>query len=432
MKLIVIIVVKIVIKISRLFGHNGSALPGLIAEKLYPSLLEKMLTKLSSGIIVVTGTNGKTTTTKIITELLNTNDSRVLTNKSGSNFTRGILSTVIERCTLSGKLPYDIGVFELDEAYARLFTRQVKPKVFVALNVLRDQLDRYGEISKTASLIAESAKSADVVILNADDPPIADLGKVISPNKVRYFGVNPKLKKHLPSDENLHGPSSAKQNAKTDFKIDLELVSTEDLGLSQEVVIKSDMEKFSARLNLKGVYNAVNAVSAMLAVKIIRPELTYQNIADGLKSIHPAFGRGEIIEIEGRQITLGLIKNPAGFNQNIKSFINSDIDALLIAINDRYADGRDVSWLWDVDVTSIKQIPKVYTSGIRAYDMALRLKYSDIPLDINYIDQNIDRSLVKVIQTVKPGGKIVVLPTYTAMLQIRKNFAKHVEMDSIW
>ncbi|MCE7936497.1 Mur ligase family protein [Candidatus Saccharibacteria bacterium CPR2] len=429
MKLAVILLVKIIIKISRLFGHNGSALPGLIAEKLYPNLLKDTLIGLKSGIIVVTGTNGKTTTTKIISELLSASDKKVLTNRSGSNFTRGILSTVIEKSTLTGELPYDIGVFELDEAYARLFTKEVKPRILVALNVLRDQLDRYGEITKTADLIGEAAKSADYVVLNADDPPISNLSKKLSFSRTKFFGMSSDLKLHLPSDDELHGSVATKNSNQ---KVDLKLIAAEDLGSNQKITLQAGKEKFLTNFNLKGIYNAVNAAAAILTVKTAFPETSYSNVACKLSQIQPAFGRGEVIDVEGRKIVLGLIKNPAGFNQNIRSFIDSDVDAILIVINDKYADGRDVSWLWDVNVDKLAKVSHIHTSGIRTYDMALRLKYSDIDINPDFIDQDINRSLKKIINLTKPGDKIVIFPTYTAMLKIRKIFSKNVKVDSIW
>ncbi|MDX1765788.1 MAG: Mur ligase family protein, partial [Candidatus Saccharimonadales bacterium] len=206
MKLFVIWIGKTVLLGLRLFRKSGTALPGLIAERMYPSLMRVMLRKLPHGVVLVTGTNGKTTTTKIISELFESQGLRVLSNSSGSNFTRGVFSAIVRHSTWFGRLEFDVAVFELDEAYSRLFAKQVKPRVVLVTNILRDQLDRYGEIDTTANHIRKAISYSGGAILNADDPPVAAMGDALKdPSKVRYYGVSASLRKYLPSDEEMHG-----------------------------------------------------------------------------------------------------------------------------------------------------------------------------------------------------------------------------------
>jgi len=189
--------------LTRLKGTGGHALPGLVVERLLPRYLASMLAQLPDGVVVITGTNGKTTTTKMVVELLRANGKRVLTNPTGSNFTRGIISSLTHQAKLSGHLPFDIGIFELDEAYARHFVAQVKPKWVLALNVMRDQLDRFGELDTAARLIADTMLEAtEGVIINDDDARL--VAHALQANKhTMYFGVAPKLRQYFPVDDEL-------------------------------------------------------------------------------------------------------------------------------------------------------------------------------------------------------------------------------------
>lgn len=430
---IVIVVTKTMIKTLRLFGWHGSALPGFVAEKIRPDLLPKLLGRLPKGYIVITGTNGKTTTTKILSQLLQMSGYRVLTNKSGSNFTRGILASLIDQASISGKLPYDIAIIEVDEAYSRLLAEKISPRICLVLNVLRDQLDRYGEIDTTASLIGATVERSQEAVLNADDPPVANLGRYLpSAAKVTYFGLSSKLRQYLPSDSELLAGvevGSSLDSSKSQQKPDVELIDYRSRAGVSHLKFRVGNKTHHTLFNLDGIHNAANAAAALAAFYRIHPKLDGASIK-ALAMVKPAFGRGEDLKVGGVVIKLGLVKNPAGFNQNLRSYISSTTSTILIAINDRYADGRDVSWLWDVDFTPLKgKGISVVVSGIRAYDMALRLQYDGI--EVKQIVRNLHKALRRSLGLTK-SGNLVILPTYTAMLEIRKKLAKHTEVHKLW
>jgi len=427
---ITIITSKLAILGLRLIGRHGTALPGLMAETMYPGLLKYLAGRISGGVILVTGTNGKTTTAKMLRGLMEQRGLRVLANRSGSNFTRGILASVIEHAKLSGRLDYDIAVFEVDEAYCRWLAEQVKPRTVVVLNVMRDQLDRYGEIDTTAGLIGQSLKFADGAVLNADDPPVAKLNRQLNDAKnTTYYAVSPQLKNQLPSDEELLAGNGISPSQRPEAQIILRDFRPEQDNLVSFAVNKTTLR---AKLKFGGVHNAQNAAAALAALFSLFGNVS-QKDADSLADIQPAFGRGEIINIKGVPTRLALIKNPSGFNQNIRAFAaKPEIGGILVLINDRYADSRDVSWLWDVDLSPLKNLKRVklFAGGIRAYDMALRFKYEDIP--VTSVDNSIKSVLMTAVDSVPRGQELLVLPTYTAMLEVRKLVSKSSELEEIW
>lgn len=430
-KFITITLVKILIRGLRLVGHHGTALPGLLAESIYPGLLKRLAAQLEGGIVIVTGTNGKTTTSKMLRGLLEARGIRVLSNRSGSNFTRGIIASFIDHTTWSGKLDYDMAVLEVDEAYCRLVARQVKPEALLVLNVMRDQMDRYGEIDTTAQLIGEAMEYAKGAILNADDPPVASLAGLLKDKKTTFYGVSPQLKSQLPADEELLSGQS-KLKLKSPSRPDLQLTDFQPES-NNRLTINDGQSQYSLRLNFNGVHNAQNATAALAALKHLKGAIEQADL-DSLASIEPAFGRGEQVSIRGVDTRLALIKNPSGFNQNIRAFaLDKKIGAILILINDKYADSRDVSWLWDVDLATLKGRQKelpVVCGGIRAYDMALRLSYEDIePADI---EVSIKSALKGAIDSAPKGKQLLILPTYTAMLEVRKLLSKTTELEKIW
>ncbi len=423
--IIVITFGKLLIWILRKSGRNGSALPGLIAEKFYPSLLTKQLDKLDNGVIVVTGTNGKTTTTKSIVYLLEQCGYKVFTNPSGSNFTRGVYASIINYSSISSSLDYDIAVLELDEAYSRVFAKLYSPRLVVALNVMRDQLDRYGEIDKTAEMIGDTISYAsEGAILNYDDHRVSAL-KAKTTKQVSYFGIDESLKSHIPSDDDLHGKASNHHKKKHYKK-------------SNNIVILSDYKPgyigfniagklYRTKVQIAGIHNAFNLAAAVATVLRVCPDMEPQFVVPTIKNIPAAFGRGEVINIEDKSITLALVKNPSGFRQSLRSYDTKQYGAVAFVINDEFADGRDVSWLWDVDFTSVSKDTQRYTSGIRGSDMALRLKYDELKsTNVADIPQLVSRLLDN------KSDHILIFCTYTAMLQIRSLFGKKTKLEDIW
>lgn len=410
---------KTVGSISKLRGGGGQALPGLVVEKLIPSYLQSMLLQLQEGIIVITGTNGKTTTTKMVVELLRANGKRVLTNPTGSNFTRGIISSLTSQAKLNGKLNYDIGVFELDEAYAKQFAKQIKPDWVLALNVMRDQLDRFGELDIAAKMIGATMHEAKKgIVVNDDDSRLTDLANSISHHhgqKVYFFGVKPKLRKFFPIDDELVAVEKLTPKNKTHRRT-VELAGFKD----GKIEFAFGKKELSTKLQLSGQHNYQNAAAALALVKAILPKAEDDLLVEQLSTIKPAFGRGELFKLkDGSSVRLVLVKNPAGFRQSLASYpiLKS---SLMFAINDNYADGRDVSWLWDVDFMTLEGKAIPVSSGSRAADMALRLQYDDVK--VQRVEPNLELALKALCS--KKGDKLI-FTTYTAMLQLYKILKKH-------
>jgi UDP-N-acetylmuramyl tripeptide synthase len=399
---------------------GGHTLPGLVIEMIFPNYMRKMLQALPEGVVIITGTNGKTTTTKIVVELLQANHKKVLTNSTGSNLTRGITSSISRQARLSGKLDKDIAVLELDEASARRLVEQVKPRWVLGLNVSRDQLDRFGEVDTVAAYIEAAMKSAtEGVITNSSDPHLLRIAQRLAQKKNRdisYFGAARRLIKYFPSDYDLAavdklGRTFEKLKSQS---VDVELADFKD----QKVVYKINDHDYQANLKLSGQHNFLNGAAALaLSLKLL-PGVTVENLISQLSEVDLAFGRGEKYQLKnGAEIELVLVKNPASFTQALSSY-SAKTTNLMIAINDNIADGRDVSWLWDVNFGPLAT-DVVLTSGKRAADMALRLSYDDIKV------QTIEPDLTNAVKLLsKRDGPKVILSTYTAMLQLYRLLTK--------
>ncbi len=407
-----IILGKTVRHIARLRGGSGSALPGLFVERIDPRFTKRTLDTLPHGVVLVSGTNGKTTTTKMIVELLEGQGLRVFTNRTGSNFSRGVAAALLSEISLSGKLAADIAVLELDEAHAVHFVRAIAPRHTLLLNVMRDQLDRFGEIDTTAKLLTTIAEhTTHSLTLNREDPRIAAIADLIPRTvSLRYFGLAPQLLGQFPSDDNLHDQSSVKS---TQLPADVILESFRETTASFVI----DDTAYPTSLKLSGIYNIFNAAAALATVRnVLGDKADTSKLIETLSTITPAFGRGEIIEVNGQPLELVLVKNPSGFRLGLSSFSPAGY-ATMIAINDNYADGRDMSWLWDVSFESLRQDGVEMVSGIRAYDMALRLDYDNVP--VRTIIPDLKQSLKDFI-TAHPDQPKRIFCTYTAMLALRR------------
>lgn len=361
---------------------------------------------------------GKTTTTKIVVELLESVGLKVFTNRTGSNFSRGVAAALLDEVNIRGKLDADIAVLELDEAWAVKFVQIVRPRFSLLLNVMRDQLDRFGEIDNTAALLQKIAEAtSDTVVLNRDDPRIFKISEHIQAKKA-FFGTTSELLQLMPTDDTLkYGTAVANQSVAADVL--LKKIN------AQQATFQIDNKEIDVDLQLTGVYNLLNAAAAVaLARQIAGPEIT-DTILSALENIKPAFGRGETIYLNGTPIELILVKNPSGFRLALLSFAKNN-SATMIAVNDNYADGRDVSWFWDVDFSLLKNVAMI--SGVRAYDMALRLQYDDIP--IGKIDTNISKALEDFINT-NPDEPKQIFCSYTAMTAIRRLLSEKTDVEEI-
>lgn len=465
---------------SRLAHGGGSAFPGKIVERIDPQFLARTLQQLPLGVVLVSGTNGKTTTTRMVASMLESLGLKVFTNPTGSNFTRGVVSSLLAEVSLGGKLDADIAVLELDEAYAVHFVKQVQPDYCLLLNVMRDQLDRFGEIDNTARLLSKAAEATTgTVVLNREDPRIARLAVVAHTEdgvEVRYFGLDGSLRSFFPSDDDMCTTVDTASSANIEIDDAAAIAKTgenaeksEDAAIAEQLPADVtllavgdhrasfgiDGETYETGVRLEGVYNLYNAAAALAVVRAVVADAqamflpfeqnvtdellrqvgisqrmidfahsTTQAMIDAAAEVTPAFGRGEVIDVNGSPVELLLVKNPMGFRLSLASFTPEGCDTM-IAINDEYADGRDMSWLWDVDFSSLRDTGVAMVSGVRAWDMALRLEYDQVP--VNSVNTELEEA-VSTFVNANPGAPKHIYCTYTAMLKTRAALGKIAEV----
>jgi lipid II isoglutaminyl synthase (glutamine-hydrolysing) len=394
--------------LSRLVGRGGTAIPGLVAERIDPRVIDKLVASIPGGVAVVTGTNGKTTTTKMLVTALERSGMPVLTNPTGSNLARGV-ATVLIGASRRGRIEgYGLAVLEIDEAAVSVLAPRLRPRVAVVTNLARDQLDRYGELDTTARHLKVAVTSAARAVLNADDPAVASLDA----GRTAWFGAVGSIRSTMPHDRVLYGTDGPEDPAVVP---DALLEAAEAQGDGQRIMVTLAGTSLEAVLRLPGAYNGYNAAAALLAAA----ELGVDPIvaAQSLEEMPPAFGRGQVIAYEGRRVKLLLVKNPSGFNQALRLLIDAaDGVPVLIAINDNFADGRDVSWLWDVRFEELAATEhQIGASGLRAADMALRLKYAGVEA---WADTDLAAALRAAVAAAPEDGLVYVIPTYTAMLSL--------------
>lgn len=408
---------------ASLLRGGGSALPGLVVERIDPGFVPRTLEPLPFGVAVVSGTNGKTTTTKIVVELLRSQGLRVFTNRTGSNFTRGVASALLAEVDGHGALDADVAVLELDEAHAVHFVAAVTPRYSLVLNVLRDQLDRFGEIDTAAKMLRTLARStSQTVVLNRHDPLVTSSASSIRRAQIRYFGLSAELTQLFPSDDRLRGPGSpARSGRLPDADVVLHAVR------GQSAVFLIDGHEVATTLQLQGLHNVYNAAAALaLARSIVGSAGEPARLVAALPAVAPAFGRGETLTIEGRPVSLVLIKNPSGFRLSLSSFSSTGCQTM-IAVNDQPADGRDVSWLWDVDFGSLRTAGVAVVTGSRAFDVALRLQYDEVT--VSHIDPDLPRALH---QALSAGDEpLRIYCTYTAMRALRRELARLTDLEVV-
>ena len=441
---------------SRLLGRGGgTALPGLVAVRFDPAIVANLGEQLGRGRVLVTGTNGKTTTSRIVARALEEGGVPYLHNREGSNLMRGIASALLDASWLSGTIPggeETLGLFETDEATLPAAARALRPTVLAFTNLFRDQLDRYGEVDTVAGFwrTALQASPRDAtLVLNADDPSVADLA-IGWEGPVHWFGVDdPAFATETAgaTDARWCGACGGSfeysrryfahighwrctgcgrlraepQTSGSNIRLGLDAAAFDVTGLG------------TVTMPLTGVYNVYNALAAVAILKVL--EVPEAPIVAGLANVRPAFGRQEVVELEGRRLRIMLCKNPAGANQVIRLLRAVDGGAGLhvaALLNDRFADGRDVSWTWDVDFELLAgRIASCYAGGDRAEDMALRLKYAGWPTPRN-VAHGPARLLDAIVRGTPVGADVFVIPTYTAMLGLRAELAKRGVAGQFW
>ncbi len=423
MDLLIIAFGKLFSKIARSLNlGNGSTWPGHLALKINPDFIKIMVDKSNLRVILVAGTNGKTTTSLLLKTILEYSGKKVIHNSSGANLLNGIASTLLLNANPGGKINADFVIFEVDENTLIQFLKEIIPDYLILLNLFRDQLDRYGEVDVVAknwqSVISDQKKTR--LILNADDPQIAYLGKE-SKNAV-YFGLDDRDATKLTQEhaaDSIYCPNCGnKLGYKSIYYSHLGDWSCTECGLKRP---KLNLSQFS-HFPLSGLYNRYNTLASVLAAKQIG--LSDSDIEIGLRTFKPAFGRQEIMPIQGKNVQIFLSKNPTGFNESLRTVKELGAKNILLVLNDGIADGRDVSWIWDIDTEIVNEFAKqIFISGDRVYDMALRIKYSmkkDSDFEKVKIIPDLKDAIAKGLRETKPDETLYILPTYTAMLNVRK------------
>lgn len=419
--LIISLIAKTIALVSRLFGLGaGVTWPGEISLLLDKNIFPKLIKDLRKGVILVAGTNGKTTTALMIKDILAKNNASVILNQTGANLKNGIIGALILRTNWQGKLDADHGIFEVDEATLPLILQEITPKIIVLLNLFRDQLDRYGEVDSIAQKWSKALRENETLLIaNADDPLIAYIGENYRGPK-QYFG--------LEDDKyNLGKLSHATDSTYCLYcgkKLDFRKVFLSHYGDWQCLGCQKERPKLNlskAMSPLTGVYNLYNTLAAVLTT--ISLGVPQKTIDAALESFEPAFGRQEQFQKNGKKIQIFLSKNPAGFNESIRTVLeNKDSGQVIFALNDRIPDGTDVSWIWDVDFEEIvKKAKTIICSGDRVYDMALRIKYSFQTQNskLKTFDK-LEGALRHGLENTLKEETLYIFPTYSAMLDIRK------------
>jgi UDP-N-acetylmuramyl tripeptide synthase len=394
----------------RLHLGGGTSIAGVVAQRLYPDIVGHLSTQLRHGSVMVTGTNGKTTTSGFIAAILNDAGLRVWRNREGSNLMRGVAGALVIRAQPNGSLRRSgqaISVFEVDEAVVPQFVESVPPRVAVFNNLFRDQLDRYGEVDSVAARWQQAVRAlpdSTTLVLNADDPGVASLGEDFT-GQVVYFGIDdPALDLSGSSERHQTMDTRTCPHCGADYIYTMRFYShtghyscpkcgyTRPVPQVRAVKVHNDsFDRLRVEVEtpeqlgevvipLPGLYNVYNALAAIAVTQAL--QVTWSPIVSGIEQFKPVFGRGERVQIDGRTVRLLLAKNPTGFNEVLRTLFSDDAlrkQNILFILNDNIADGRDISWIWDVDFERIVGYTNTLTvSGTRALDMALRLKYAGV------------------------------------------------------
>ncbi|MEG0777351.1 MAG: MurT ligase domain-containing protein [Oscillospiraceae bacterium] len=447
-----IIACKFTIKILRLMGRGGTAIPGKIALKLCPNLLGE----LSSGVrcVIITGTNGKTTSARIVEEIFAKSGVSYFANRSGANLINGITAEFVENSTITGKPKKNFAVIESDEAASKEVCRFISPEVVLVTNVFRDQLDRFGDVSQTLNSIITGLKNSPnaTVCLNADCSLSVSAAAQI-PNKIVYYGVD------IPIYENpiaelsdathcihckheyeytyhtfghlggFYCPSCGFRRPEPNVAVTKILNS----GISSTSVLAKvfdDDEELT--INLPGGYNIYNAAGALAVSECMGFDRKNSKVA--LSTFNCGFGRMEEFDLGNHTARMILIKNPAGCNQVLNYLTGlSEKTVFVCCLNDKTGDGTDISWIWDVNFEKLTEMGEnlsdVYVSGIRAADMAVRLKYAGIPLEKLKVFDDYD-VLINAMQN--QPLPVIIMPTYSAMMDLRGKMSAAFGGKDFW
>lgn len=406
----------------------ASVLPGEIASRLHPQLLPLLFGQVNKGVILVVGTNGKTTTSLLLRTIIEDSGYNVVHNETGANLINGLTTSLLAHTNMLGKLDADYAILEVDENILPLVIKDCQPRYILALNLFRDQLDRYGEVDTISyrwQKAIEPLPKDTTIVLNGDDPTLAHLGQKLS-QKVTYFGLNePELYlEEMPhAVDSIYCPSCGHL---LDYK-GVYLSHLGDYHCPSCGFAKNELSVNSQEWPqiLIGVYNKYNALAAGLTAREIG--ISIDRIYETIKNFRAAFGRAEELDFEGKHVRILLSKNPVGMNETIRAVnqvkATGKASTTLLVLNDRIPDGTDVSWIWDVDTEKLVSLGgNLIVSGDRSYDMALRLQYSDEKSDNLQliVEEDVHKAISKALQITPADETLHIIPTYSAMLEVRQ------------
>ncbi len=420
---------KTVTSLVRLFRLGAaSVLPGSISLRIQPKALPLMFAQVKRGVILIVGTNGKTTTSLLLRTILESQGWRVAHNAAGANLINGLVTTLLENTNVIGQLEADYAILEVDENVLPLVLRDCQPKFILGLNLFRDQLDRYGEVDTISrrwqNAIAPLPKDT-TIILNADDPTLCYLGQQLSQN-VRFFGLNEPdvyLDEIPHAVDSIYCPSCGHPlNYKGVYLSHLGDYDCPQCGFNKSPLAVNSPEWPQI---LIGLYNKYNTLAAGLVAQDIG--IDKDTIYETIKNFRAAFGRAEELVVNGKNVRILLSKNPVGMNETIRAVHDiqktGGASTKLVVLNDRTPDGTDVSWIWDVDTEKLVELGgTIVVSGDRVYDMALRLHYSQSQSQPNcqlIIKEDLQSAITTALEQTPANETLHILPTYSAMLEVR-------------
>ncbi|MEH2283304.1 MAG: Mur ligase family protein [Nostoc sp.] len=403
----------------------ASVLPGAIARRIEPRLLQLLSQQVKNGVILIAGTNGKTTTALLLCTILERKGFRVTHNSTGANLENGLMTALLESTNLLGTLNTDYAILEVDENIVPRVLAPLQPRIILCLNLFRDQLDRYGEvdtISKRWTKVISTLPAETVVIPNADDPTLSNLGQQL-PQRVLFFGLNEPehyLEAIPHAVDSIYCPKCGHSlDYKGVYLSHLGDFTCPKCGFTKS---KPTLESNEWSQILVGLYNKYNTLAAATAA--IELGVDEATIRDTINNFQAAFGRAEDLVINGKRVRILLSKNPVGTNETIRVVTQSTDKTTLLVLNDRTPDGTDVSWIWDVDTEKlVERGGTLVVSGDRVYDLALRLRYSQKSLESNLnliVEEDLRQAIATALEHTPENETLHILPTYSAMLEVRE------------
>jgi UDP-N-acetylmuramyl tripeptide synthase len=441
--------------LARAAGRGGgTSLPGKVLIRLEPRAISELAGRLPRGSIMLSATNGKTTTAAMIASVLERGGIALVHNRAGANMAGGVASTLLAAARGANAIDGEMGLFEVDEFWFDRLAPELEPRAILLGNLFRDQLDRYGELEAIAdrwAMAVSKLSSATRVVLNADDPLVADLGRNVA--GTTYFGIeDPAIA--LPE---MQHASDSKHCRRCGAAYAYEAIYLGHLGRyrcpncgqerpepavaaeqieldgtrSSRFRLRTPRGSAELELPLPGLYNVYNALAA--AALCLELDIPLDTVIEGLRAVRAAFGRAERIEVGGVELSILLVKNPAGANEILRTLaLEHDELDLLAILNDRTADGRDVSWVWDADFELLDgRVRRATCAGTRAAELALRFKYAGVPVERLQVVPELDRALDAALSQ-SASRQLFVVPTYTALLELRDELAARGHVPRFW